>query len=92
MKTKVSDRYAVLESTLEELLSKELEDYQNLCEQAEKLLGPIGKPLRHRFIAKQLEKRVNEGKPAEEVLPKTIKSIVEKIKATTYTDCVLRKL
>lgn len=92
VQTKVSDRYAVLESTLEELLSEEFEDYQNFCEQAEKLLGPIGKPLKHRFIAKQLEKRVKEGKPAEEVLSKTIKSIVEKIKTTTYTDCVLRKL
>lgn len=70
VKTKVSDRYTVLESTLEELLSQELGDYEAFRRQANETLGPSGKPLTHRFIAKQLQKRVNEGKSAEEVLPK----------------------
>lgn len=91
VKTKVSKRYAVLECTLEEQISRELKDYQELCNQADDTLGPSGKPLKHRFIAKQLEKRVLEGNPANEVLPKTIIDIVENIKSATYTGGILKK-
>jgi putative ATP-dependent endonuclease of OLD family len=92
VKTHVSDRYAVLESTLEELLSQELGDYESLCRQAKDTLGPSGKPLKHRFVAEQLRKRVIEGKSAGDVLPKTIIDIVEKIKTATYSCCILKKL
>jgi predicted ATP-dependent endonuclease of OLD family len=92
VKTKISDRYAILESTLEELLKDELADYDELCQQAVKTLGPSGKPLKHRFVAEQLRKRVTEGKSVEEVLPKTIIEIVENIKASSYSGCILREL
>jgi predicted ATP-dependent endonuclease of OLD family len=90
LRTAVKDRYAVLESTLENVLSQEVPDYEVLSHQAKDVLGPCGKPLKNRFIAKELQKRIKEGKTAEEVLPNTIREIVEKIKAVTYSSCVLR--
>jgi predicted ATP-dependent endonuclease of OLD family len=81
VKTKVSDRYAILEYKLEETLKDELIDYENLVQQVVKTLGPTGKPLKHRFIANRLKRRVDDGESSEEVLPKTIIKIVKKIKA-----------
>jgi len=80
VKTKVSDKYAILEYELEETLKDELVDYEKLVQQAVETLGPTGKPLKHRFIATILKRRVDNGKSSEEVLPKTILKIVEKIK------------
>ena len=92
VKTKTSDRYTILEYTLEELLKEELADYEELSQQAAKALGPSGKPLKHRFVAEQLRRRVTEGKPVEEALPKTIIEIIESIKASSYSGGILRKL
>jgi len=92
VKTKVSDKYAVLEYKLEETLKDELEDYENLVQQAEKILGPTGKPLKHRFIANRLKRRVDNGESPEEVLPKTIIKIVEKIKEVSYTEGIFQKV
>lgn len=92
IKTKVTDKYTVLEYNLEETLRDEIEDYEALIEQAKKTLGPTGKPLKHRFIANSLKRRVGNGKVPEEVLPKTIIKIVKKIKEFSYSDSILRKL
>ena len=79
VETKVSEKYAILEYNLEETLKDELEDYENLVQQVEKTLGPTGKPLKHRFIANKLKRRVDDGESPEEVLPRTIIKIVKKI-------------
>ena len=91
VKTKVSDRYAILEYDLEETLKDELVDYENLVQEAVKTLGPIGKPLKGRFIASRLKRRVDEGKSSEEVLPKTIIKIVQKIKGLSYSGSLLQE-
>jgi predicted ATP-dependent endonuclease of OLD family len=92
VKTKVSDRYAVLEYKLEETLRDELENYDNLVQEARETLGPVGKPLIHRFIANRLKRRVDDGGSPEEVLPKTIINIVRKIKDLSYSGNILQKL
>ncbi len=92
VETKVTDNYAILEYNLEKTLKDEIEDYENLTQQAEKILGPTGKPLKHRFIANQLKQRVDNGESPEEVLPKTIIKIVKKIKELSYSDSILQKL
>jgi hypothetical protein len=92
VETKVSDKYAILEYNLEETLKDELGDYENLVQDAGKTLGPTGKPLKHRFIANRLKLRVDNGKSPEEVLPKTIIKIVEKIKELSYSGSILQKL
>lgn len=92
VKTKVLDRYAILEYKLEETLKDELVDYENLVQQAVKSLGPTGKPLKGRFIANRLKRRVDDGESSEEVLPKTIINIVKKIKELSYSGNILQKL
>jgi len=91
-KTKVSDRYAILEYKLEETLKDELVDYEKLVQQAVKSLGPTGKPLKHRFIANTLKRRIDNGESPEDVLPETIIKIVEKIKELSYSSSILQKL
>jgi predicted ATP-dependent endonuclease of OLD family len=92
VKTKVSGKYAILEHNLEETLKDELVDYENLVQQAEKTLGPTGKPLKHRFIANALKHRIDNGELPEVVLPKTIIKIVKKIKELSYSGGILQKL
>ncbi|MBA7493096.1 hypothetical protein ES702_03651 [subsurface metagenome] len=92
VKTKVSDKYAILEYKLEKTLEDELEDCENLIRKAGETLGPTGKPLKHRFIAKRLKQRVNNGEPPAEVLPKTIVKIVKRIEDLSYSGSILQKL
>jgi putative ATP-dependent endonuclease of OLD family len=91
VKTKVCDNYTVLEYTLEETLRDELANYDNLVKQAMEQLGPTGKPLKHRFVANGLKVRVDNGEPSEEVLPRTIINIVEKVKKLSYSGSILQK-
>lgn len=92
VKTKISDKYAVVEYNLEETLKDELEDYEDLKRQAKKALGPTGKPLKHRFIANKLKERVDNSESPEEVLPETIIKIVKKIEDLSYSGSILQKL
>jgi Predicted ATP-dependent endonuclease of the OLD family len=89
VKTKVSDRYAVLEYNLEKTLKDEIKDYEKLVQEAEKTLGPTGKPLKHRFVANRLKQKVDKGISPEEALPKTIIKIAEKIRGLSYSGSIL---
>jgi len=80
-----------LEFNFEVTLKGEIEDYESLAQQAEKELGPLGKPLEHRFIANKLKQRIDKGESPNEVLPKTIIEIVNKIKGLSYSGSVLSK-
>lgn len=91
VQTQVKDNYAVLEFNFEVTLEAEIEDYESLAQQAEKELGPLGKPLKHRFIANKLKQRIDKGESPNEVLPKTIIEIVNKIKGLSYSGSVLSK-
>ena len=92
VKTKVSDRYAVLEYKLEDLLKDEIAEYDNIVQQAGETLGPTGKPLKHRFVANRLKRRVDDGALPEETLPKTMIKIVDKVKELSYSGSILQKL
>jgi putative ATP-dependent endonuclease of OLD family len=92
VKTKVSNKYAILEYDLEKTLKDEIKNYETLIKEAEEILGPTGKPLKHRFIANRLKQRIDEGESPKVVIPKTIISIVEKIKDLSYTGSLLKKL
>jgi len=92
VETKVTDRYAVLEYKFEETINSEIENYELLIQEAVETLGPIGKPLKHRFVANRLKQRINNGEAPEEILPKTIIKIVEKIKELSCSDSILQKL
>lgn len=80
VKTVVSEHYTVLENELESMLKEELSDYQAVLEQAREDLGPIGKPLANRYIATELRRRIESGQSPDDVLPKTIRDIIEAIR------------
>lgn len=84
IKTNISDNYAILEYNLETTLKSEIKEYETIIEKAIRELGPIGKPLKHRFLAKELVKKGNS------CLPGTIIKIVEKLKMLSYTDSILK--
>jgi len=92
VKTKVSGKYAVLECKLEKTLKAEIEDYEILVQEARATLGPIGKPLKHRFIANRLKHRIDNGESPEEVLPKTIIKIIKEINDLAFFGSILKKL
>jgi len=90
IKTDIADNYAILEFNFEETLKDEIPDYETLIQEAN-ILGPTGKPLKHRFIAQKLKERVDRGDPANDVLPTTVISILNKIKTLTYPGSILEK-
>lgn len=92
VKTEVLDNYAVLEYNFEETLRQELKDYDKLVKEAMDTLGPTGKPLIHRFIAKRLKQRVDDGDSCELVLPKTITDIINKIQSLSYSGSIIQTL
>lgn len=92
VRTVVSDRYAVFEYKYERTLVDELADYEDLVLEAHKILGPIGKPLEHRFVASKLRDRVSDGDAPDSVLPDSIIRIVEKLKVLSYSGSILREL
>lgn len=92
VETKVSNNYAVLKYKFEKTLDDEIEDYDSLVREANEILGPIGKPLEHRFIANKLKKKLENVDNPENVLPSTVTDIVEKLKRLSYSGSVLRSL
>lgn len=92
VKTKISNKYSILEYKLEETLKKEIKDYEILINKARENLGPIGKSLKCRFIANKLKKRVDNGESHDEVLPKTIIEIIKKMKGLHYFGSIFQKL
>ncbi len=90
--TKVADNYTVLENDFEQLLIKEVPDYEKIIASAGKILGPTGKPLKHRFLANQLKSRVDKGDSPEKTIPPTIFEILKKIKILSYTGSILQKI
>ncbi len=91
IKTEVSDNYTILEDDLEKTLKEEIEEYEALLQEAGTILGPTGKPLKHRFIANRLKKRIDEGESPDDVLPETIIEIIKKVKKLSYSGSILQK-
>lgn len=79
IETKIEDYYAVFESNYDKLLQGEIDDYQDLTQEATELLGPIGKPLRNRYIAKAIRTRVDGSDEGTAHVPATIRTMLERI-------------
>lgn len=89
--TEISDYYAVLEYKLEKTLKEEIKDYDIVINEAAEILGPVGKPLEQRYLAVQIKKKIDNKAKPEDVIPKTIVEIIEKIKNLEFNCSVLRK-
>lgn len=91
LETKVSSNYAVLEYDIETTLTDELENFNEMWEEASSVFGKTGKPLKHKFIAEKIIEIVESGENPEDVIPKTIIEIVDKIKDLSYEGSILHK-
>jgi len=88
LKTMFEDTFTVLEDKYETTLSKEVPEWEQLIQEAAKEMGPIGKPLKHRYIARRITKDVPLEKSKENV-PPTILKIIEKVEQCEYKKCIL---
>jgi predicted ATP-dependent endonuclease of OLD family len=91
LETTVSHNYAVFEEFLEKTLENEIDEYNNLCNEAGKRIKPMEKPLRNKFIANELMRKINNGESKVDFLPNTIIEIIDQIKEVTYEGCILQK-
>ena len=79
--TAVSDSHTVFESTYEDALKAEVPGFDDLASDASAALGPCGKPLMHRFVARRLA--------AEERVPALIAELIDRIKHVEYYGSML---
>jgi len=90
--TEVSDNFSVFEYELEETLKIEIDGFELIIQEGVKLLGPINKPLKNRYVAKTLKKRIESGESTIDILPKTIIEVLNKVKELSYCGSILCKL
>jgi putative ATP-dependent endonuclease of OLD family len=88
---KVTSKYAVLEDDIEKLLRSEIPDYEALITECTATVGPSGKPVKNRFVAKKIKQKISAGSPAVQVVPKTIQDIIEAIKKANCPSIVPQK-
>ncbi len=84
LKTTVAERYAVFEETFDAVIEAEVEGYEGLMKACGKSIGPSGprsKPLWHRFVAREVLGKVEEGESIEGTVPRTVLSIVRAVKS-----------
>lgn len=91
LETRVKDEYAVFDTKYEDQLKLEIDEYEEYIKAAKESLGPVGKPLLHKFIANKIKEKLVEGRTPNEILPETINKIINKIKVLKYNKCILRK-
>lgn len=89
--TTVSHNYAVFEEYLEKTLETEIDGYHDFCKEAGKRIKPMEKPLRNKFIANELMRKIDDGESNVDVLPNTILEIIDQIKEVSYDRCILQK-
>lgn len=90
LQTNISDKFAVLEEKYEITMRKEIPDYDDIIKDASSIMGPVGKPLKQRWLALKISQKVQSGEPADKVVPKSISDIIDKIKSVVYMGSVLR--
>lgn len=90
LQTTISDTFAVLEENYETSMRAEVQDYEEMIAEAAEVLGPVGKPLRQRWIARKIAGKASDGDAPEVVVPETIRGIVEKVKQLSFTGTILQ--
>jgi len=92
LQTKVADKYTVLEQTYEETLRDGISDFEETIQEANGVLGPTGKPLKHRYLALKVKRKVTNGAPLENAVPVTIIDMIAKIEELSYSESILQTL
>lgn len=77
----IDDTYAVWGDDLEQVLEDEIDLYQDYCQEVRDQWGPVGKALRHRYMAVQIQDEVqNDGVEPVDVVPPSMKNVIDKIR------------
>lgn len=92
LETTVERTFAVLGEKYENTMRREVADYDEIIEEAATVLGPIGKPLRHRWLALKLADKVAQGEPAHDIVPETVSRIIAQIIDLRFTGSILQTL
>jgi len=79
IETTIDENLTIFEGELEDALKDEIEEYQEWWEEATREWGDCGKPLKHRYMAVQIEEKINDGANPEEVVPQTVQQIIRKV-------------
>ncbi len=86
----IKDTYAVWGEDLESILEDEIDQYQHYCREVRDQWGPVGKALRHRFMATQIENRVQEdGVEPTDAIPPSMQELIQKIRGLSKSVDVL---
>jgi predicted ATP-dependent endonuclease of OLD family len=80
IETTIGDRLTIFEGELEDALEDEIDEYQEWWDEASKAWGECGKPLKHRYMAVQIENKIKDGTNPEEVIPQTVQQIIRKVR------------
>lgn len=90
LNTIIEETFTVFEYRYEKILEDEIDNYSDLIEEAVSNLGRIGKPLKHRYIANILRKRVAES-GNQDIIPATIIEILKKIQSLSSPPGIIRR-
>jgi predicted ATP-dependent endonuclease of OLD family len=80
IETTIDENLTIFEGEIEDALENEIDEYHEWWEEANQEWGECGKPLKHRYMAVQIEDKVNDGADPEEVIPQTVQKIIRKIR------------
>jgi predicted ATP-dependent endonuclease of OLD family len=80
IETTVGNRLTIFEGELEDALEDEIDEYQEWKDEASREWGASGKPLKHRYMAVQIENKIKDGADPEEVIPQTVQRIIRKVR------------
>lgn len=80
IETTIGDKLTIFEGELEDALEDEIDEYQQWWDEASQEWGQCGKPLKHRYMAVQIENKLKDGASPEEVIPQTMQRIIQKVR------------
>jgi len=80
LETVVGEFFTVIDTNMDDILRREVPDFDELKAEITKLIGPHGKALDHKLVAANLrEMALHTGKSMTETMPPTIQSIISRI-------------
>lgn len=94
LETMIEDTFAVWDRKIEHVLQEEIDQYEHYADRVSDgdQWGPVGKPLKHRYMAVRNEQEVleNDANP-ETVVPPSIRQVIEKIRSLNTSVDVLEQ-
>ena len=81
IQTTIGDKLTIFEGELEDALEDEIDEYEEWWDEAGEEWGANdSKPLKHRYMAVQIENKIKDGASPEEVIPETVQRIIRKVR------------